>query len=76
MKLVADSQGRLCSRELFHPGTPFDASRLPDGSIRIMELVEKPAPVVRVVNEGGRTCLTSNRQVTLDDCQRAMEEFP
>lgn len=46
MKLVADERGRLTSAELFRPGTAFNAERLPDGSIRIVELVEKTVPTV------------------------------
>ena len=46
MKLVADSRGRLTAAELFRPGTAFDASRLPDGTIRLAELVEKEVPTV------------------------------
>ena len=45
MKLVADAHGRLCARELFPPSTAFNATRQPDGSIRLMELIEKRAPV-------------------------------
>ncbi len=44
MKLVADSRGRLTAADLFRPGTAFDASPQPDGSIRIVELVEKKLP--------------------------------
>ena len=46
MKLVADSRGRLTSAELFAPGKPFSAERMPDGSIRLVELVQAEAPVV------------------------------
>ena len=49
MKLVADESGRLTSAELFPPGTAFSAERLPDGSIRIVELVEKTVPLVTPV---------------------------
>ena len=49
MKLVADERGRLTSIELFHPGTAFTAEKLPDGSIRIVELVEKTVPTVTPV---------------------------
>jgi hypothetical protein len=48
MKIVADSRGRLAAKELFRPGTAFDASFQPDGSIRVIELVEKEVPVVPV----------------------------
>jgi len=44
MKLVADSRGRLTAADLFRPGTAFDASPQSDGSIRIVELVEKKFP--------------------------------
>jgi len=49
MKLVADSRGRLTAADLFRPNTAFDASPQPDGSIRIVELVEKKASTVRAV---------------------------
>ena len=49
MKLVADSNGRLACRDLFTPGKPFSAERMADGSIRVMELVEKVAPTVQPV---------------------------
>ena len=49
MKLIADKRGRLTSAELFRPGTAFNVERLSDGSIRIVELVEKTAPLVSPV---------------------------
>ena len=45
MKLVADEQGRLTSKELFPPLQPFSAERQPDGSIRLVELARE-VPVV------------------------------
>ena len=35
-------------RGYFLPGTAFEASRQPDGSIRLIELVEKEVPLVKV----------------------------
>lgn len=49
MKLVADSNGRLACRQLFPPGKPFSANRMPDGSIRLVELKEKEVPLVEPV---------------------------
>ena len=49
MKLVADKHGRICSAEFFPPRTAFDASRQPDGSVRVVELVEKDVPVVKPI---------------------------
>jgi len=48
MKLIADSRGRLAARDLFRPGKAFDVTPQPDGSIRVMELVEKEVPVVPI----------------------------
>ena len=48
MKLIADSRGRLAAMEIFRPGTVFDVSRQPDGSFRVIELVEKEVPVVKL----------------------------
>jgi len=47
MKLVADEDGRLACKELFTPRKPFSAERQPDGSIRVVALVEREVPVVR-----------------------------
>ncbi|MGA2174863.1 MAG: hypothetical protein ABSH38_07765 [Verrucomicrobiota bacterium] len=49
MKLVADKNGRICSADLFPPRTAFDASRQPDGSVRVVQLVEKEVPVVKPI---------------------------
>ncbi len=65
MKLVADSRGRLTA-DLFRPGTAFDASPQPDGSIRIVELVEKKAPTVRAVKIKKRW--VGNPSVKIDRC--------
>lgn len=54
MKLVADSRGRLTAADLFRPYTAFDASPQPDGSIRLIELVEKEVPTVRARRVNGR----------------------
>jgi hypothetical protein len=49
MNVVADKNGRICSAELFPPHTAFDASRQPDGSVRVVELVEKKVPLVKPI---------------------------
>jgi len=54
MKLIADSKGRLACKELFTPRRPFFAERQPDGSIRVVELIEKEAPLVRPIRRNGR----------------------
>jgi hypothetical protein len=35
--------------EMFPPRTAFDASRQPDGSVRVVELVEKEVPLVKPI---------------------------
>ena len=49
MKLVADDHGRLACKSLFTPKRAFSAERQADGSIRLVELVEKEVPVVRAI---------------------------
>lgn len=61
MKLIADSRGRLTAAELFKPGRAFDASVMPDGSIRIVELVEKAVPVAEVEFNRDGTIACSQR---------------
>lgn len=67
MKIVADSRGRLAAKELFRPGTAFDANKQPDGSIRVIELVEKDVPVapVKFNQDGSFECrrLMSREQI-------------
>jgi hypothetical protein len=54
MKLVADDNGRLACKSLFTPRKAFSAERQADGSIRLIELVEKEVPVVRARKVNGR----------------------
>jgi hypothetical protein len=54
MKLIADAKGRLTSAELFPPFKPFSAERQPDGSIRLVELVEKEVPVLKLRKVRGK----------------------
>ena len=56
MKLIADSRGRLTAMDLFRPNTAFDASVQPDGSIRVVELVEKKVPVLKVKRNKDGSC--------------------
>lgn len=48
MKVVADSRGRLAAMQYFRPGKAFDISPLPDGALRVVELVEREVPVAKV----------------------------
>ncbi len=59
MKLTADSRGRLASMDLFPPNTSFSAERQADGSIRLIELVEKEVPTVRPTRRNGKLCWPS-----------------
>jgi hypothetical protein len=54
MKLVADDNGRLACKSLFTPRKAFSAERQADGSIRLVELVEKEVPLVRARKVNGR----------------------
>src|ERR1700723_477149 len=67
MKLIADSRGRLAARDIFRPGKAFDVTPQPDGSIRVMELVEKEVPVVPIKfnKDGSFACprLMTRRQI-------------
>jgi hypothetical protein len=48
MKLIADSRGRLAAMQFFRPGTAFDVTPQPDGSLRVIELVERQVPVIKL----------------------------
>jgi hypothetical protein len=48
MKVVADSRGRLAARQYFRPGKAFEISPLPDGALRVVELMERKVPVAKV----------------------------
>ena len=49
MRLTADNKGRLTCADLFPPQSTFDAKRMPDGTVRLVEMVEKDVPVVKPV---------------------------
>jgi hypothetical protein len=77
VKLTADDKGRITSSELFRPRTTYDASRLPDGTIRIVELVEKEVPVVRARKIGGRWVgadVKLDRKAVVDSIRTDREE--
>ena len=76
MKLTADKQGRISYREFFPPGRAFDATRQPDGSIRIVELVPKTTPKAKRVRRGNRTYLESPHPLTNADTEAVMSQFP
>jgi hypothetical protein len=50
MKLTADSEGRLSCSELFHPKADFEATVQTDGSIRLVELKQRPVVSPRYVD--------------------------
>jgi hypothetical protein len=76
MKLVADAHGRLTAAKHFRPGTAFDLSPQPDGSYRLVELVERKNPPGKLIRKNGKTLMVTARPVTLADTQNALEEFP
>lgn len=54
MRLTADDKGRLTCADLFPPRKTFDARRQPDGTVRLVQLVEKEVPLVKSVrNQDG-----------------------
>ncbi|MCI0743887.1 MAG: hypothetical protein L0Y58_00630 [Verrucomicrobia subdivision 3 bacterium] len=53
MKVSTDDRCRLQSRELFKPNTNYEGELKPDGSIRLIELVEKPVPMVKTRKQDG-----------------------
>ena len=53
MRVSTDDRCRLQSRELFKPNTRYEGEVAPDGSIRLVELVEKSVPVAGIRKQGG-----------------------
>ena len=49
VKLTADKRCRLSSTTLFRPGAAYNATQEADGTIRIVEAVEKEVPLVKPV---------------------------
>jgi acetoacetate decarboxylase len=76
MKLVADSRGRLTAADLFRPNTAFDASPQPDGSIRIVELVEKKVPAARAVKMKKRWVGNPGATISREAMIKAVRERP
>lgn len=52
MRLTADGKGRLTCAELFPPQSTFDAKRMPDGTVRLVEMIEKDVPLVKPIRDG------------------------
>jgi hypothetical protein len=53
MRISTDDRCRLQSRELFKPNTRYEGQVAPDGTIRLIELVEKAVPVARIRRQNG-----------------------
>lgn len=70
VKLRTDSQRRLYGRDLLKADT--DGA----GRITLVELAPKEAPRAKLVRHGSRTYLQSSRQITNEDVQKAMADFP
>ena len=62
----------------FRPGQVYTYATNPGGSVTLTEVkpVEPPSPKVRVVTEGKRKLLSSDRRVSNEDVQNVMEQFP
>lgn len=59
MRLTADNKGRLTCADLFPPQVTFDAKRMPDGTVRLVELVEKEVPLVKTHKVEGFTLVNA-----------------
>lgn len=53
MRVSTDDRCRLQSRELFKPNTRYEGEVKPDGSIRLVELMEKSVPLVKTRRQNG-----------------------
>lgn len=53
MILKTDDRGRLTASELFRPRTAYEVTPQADGSLRVVELAEKPVPMARVKFKAG-----------------------
>jgi hypothetical protein len=76
MKLRTDGQRRLYGRDLLKADTIYEAETDGAGRITLVELAPKEAPRAKLVRRGGRTYLQSSRQITNEDVQKVMAEFP
>ena len=54
MRVSSDDRCRVQSRELFKPNTRYQGEVSADGSIRLVELVEKEVPIIQPVRINGR----------------------
>lgn len=62
----------------FRPGQVYTYTSNPAGGVTLTEMkpVEPKPAKVRVVTERGRKLLSSDRKVSNEDVQKALEEFP
>ena len=75
VKVRTDKQRRLYGRDLLKADTIYEAEADGFGRITLVELVPKEAPKARLVKVGGRL-LAAGAQVTNEDTQKVMAEFP
>jgi len=54
----------------------FEVKRQPDGSVLLVELVEKRVPRAKLVRRNGSTYIDSDRIITNEDVAKALEDFP
>jgi len=76
VKLRTDNRARLDGRDVLKPNTDYQAET--EGNrIVLVEMVSKESdvPQARLVKIGGRL-LAAGAQVTNEDTQKAMAEFP
>jgi hypothetical protein len=76
MKLTVDAHSRIASPELFRPKAAYDATKLPDGTIQLVELVPEVNPRPRLIRRDGHTYLQSDQPITNEDVAAAMAAFP
>lgn len=53
MRLSSDDRCRIQNQKLFKPNTRYEGDLEMDGSIRLVELVEKEVPLVKTRKAGG-----------------------
>jgi hypothetical protein len=66
-----------CMTGLVKPGERYRLEKTSPTEIHMkLMVVQDELPKARLVRKNGRTCLVSDRQLTNEDVQQAMAEFP
>lgn len=75
MQLKTDDRCSLTSSDLFKPNASYEVEKMPDGGIKLVELVPKKTSKAKFVEEGDEVFLDIGRPFDLAEFNKALEDY-